>query len=206
MPGDATTIRTFIAIDISETVRQSICRATAGLRVVADQEVKWVAPQNLHLTLKFLGETPASKLDTIQQAMTVCAGRYGAFEVLPNGLGAFPTRGRLRVIWVGLQAPESLGALATDLERALEPLGFPAEGRPFSPHLTIGRVRENASKTELAALGMALNARRSEELTAFEVKAVTLYRSDLRPSGPIYTRLFSAPLTVYNHSEKNQTI
>ena len=201
MPGGGNAVRAFIAIDLPEDTRQALSRATGGLRTVAERGVRWVDSRNLHLTLKFLGDVPLGKLDPIQHVLMETASKRVPFTVQPDGLGSFPPRGRPRVIWVGIHPPEDLAALAKDLEQRLIPLGFAAEARPFAAHMTIGRVRDDIQPMEIKAMQMALSARSAEEFTPFEVRAVHLYRSQLRPSGAVYTRLFSAPLSGYNQME-----
>jgi 2'-5' RNA ligase len=150
--------------------------------------------ENLHLTLKFLGDVSSANLQFLTQMLSREAGQSPGFSMQVGGLGAFPSVGRARVIWIGIRAPEALFALRRNLNSAAARLGYPPEDRPFSPHLTIGRVKQAASPTDLQRLRAALEAASIGPLGKVEVSAVHLIKSDLKPTGSVYTRLFSAPL------------
>ena len=155
--------------------------------------VRWVRPQGIHLTLKFLGEILASKVDTVSVAMVGACAAYAPFSLSIRGLGCFPNLRRPRVLWVGVEEPTGvLAALQRDVERALAPLGFPPETRPFSPHLTLGRVKGGA-RGKIEVLGDAVG-RTKARVGEMPVAAIHLMRSDLLPGGAVYTALSVARL------------
>ena len=141
--GGEAQIRTFVAIDISDEARSNLDEVIDELKPrVAG--VKWVRSKGIHLTLKFLGNVPESMISSIGSVLEETSGRVKPFDVSVNSLGAFPNPRRARVIWVGLDEPTgNLSALAKNIDRGMETLGFEPESREFRPHLTIGRVRKS---------------------------------------------------------------
>lgn len=174
-------------------VRAALADEIARLSAVA-RDVAWVAPDNLHVTLKFLGQAPAESLEPIADALAGVAGRHPVFDLDVLGLGAFPTLTRARVIWAGLAdgAPR-LAELAGSVEDVLVPLGFAPEGRPFAAHVTLGRMREPRRDDRLAA---ALSAGASRAFGRFRVEDLILMRSDLSPRGARYTPLRASRLAA----------
>jgi 2'-5' RNA ligase len=150
---------------------------------------RWSPLDNQHVTLKFLGSTPADRLEHLEQICTMVAAGRHAETVSLNGVGAFPNRNRVRVLWVGLDDPyDLLPHLAGDLDAALEPLGFPSEARAFTAHLTLARFRLPVPlKAGLPELDLS-------ELPEFEVGSFELYRSHMSPKGARYEVLASYPL------------
>jgi 2'-5' RNA ligase len=147
-------IRSFIAISLPADIRRELARIETELRKGAGAPVKWVETANLHLTLKFLGDIEFENIPAILDAMYKAAGTTGPLNMELNGLGVFPSPRRVRIVWVGLGGEtEKLAALQQRLEISLEPLGFARESRDFQPHLTIGRVREQAGPAEREAIG-----------------------------------------------------
>lgn len=192
-----TLLRAFIALEIPAPIREAIQQQTAALRKSADSSlVRWVPAGNLHLTLKFLGDVSTTNLPFLTQMLSREAGQHAGFSLQVGGLGAFPNSRRPRVIWIGIHAPEELSALARSLESATRRLGYPSEERPFSPHLTIGRIKQTASPADLQRIHTALESTQVGPLGSAEVTAVHLMKSDLQPTGSVYTRLFSAPLSA----------
>lgn len=190
-----TTLRAFIAVEIPPSIQQAIHSKTESLRRALGPElVRWVPCQNLHLTLKFLGDISAANVDMLANMLTTEAGRVPSFSMRVSGLGSFPTPKRARVLWVGLHAPAGLAALQHGIESAAAKLGYETEERPFSPHLTIGRVRQQISANEKESIRQALEQTHVGELGEAEISAVHLFKSDLNRDGAVYTRLFSAPL------------
>ena len=189
-------VRAFIAIEIPSGIQSVIDQQTASLRTSADSSlVRWVNTCNLHLTLKFLGDVSTNNLPFLTQMMTNEASKVAAFEVEVGRLGSFPNAKRPRVIWIGIQAPAVLETLQRALEAGAGRLGYTPENRPFSPHLTIGRVRPNLAVPDQRRLQRALESQAVGRLGAAKVDAVLLIKSELRPEGSRYTRLFSAPLS-----------
>lgn len=149
-----------------------------------------MAPPNLHVALKFLGGVDEARLPEVEAAVAAAASGYGAFPLPIRGLGAFPSATRPRVIWAGAPA-EALVPLAAAVDARLVRLGFPAEGRAFAAHVTLGRVREPRRDATLAG---ALAAGAAREFGTVAVDRVSLMRSDLSPRGARYTELRGFPL------------
>ncbi|RFT16066.1 MAG: 2'-5' RNA ligase [Candidatus Saccharicenans subterraneus] len=176
-------MRTFIAIDLSQEIKNRLTAAVKQLKPLATG-IKWVAPENYHLTLKFMGEVAESRIEDIKAILDNLSGKYQKFNLVARGTGSFPPgQSRMRVIWVGLEAGPELFSIQAELEEALSQQGFEKEERPFSPHLTIGRAREpqrqDRLKAELDRLGQ-------QEFGSMEVKEIELFQSILRPEGPEY--------------------
>lgn len=177
-----TTLRAFIAVHIPDDVKQALNEASLLLAGrVPTGVVRWVRPEQMHLTLRFLGDTDTGKLPAIQAAMDAVAATNAPFKMRLGGIGCFPNMRRPRVIWVGLSGGEvRLLSLVAALEKELAPLGWEPEGKPFRAHLTLGRVKDErgAAGVEWAADVPSL---------AVPVEAIYLIESQLKPSGPIYT-------------------
>jgi 2'-5' RNA ligase len=182
-------MRLFIAIVLSEPIREALAQAQAHLKY-AGADVKWVAKDNIHLTLKFLGEVPEGKLQQIKDALDEIGKSFTPFEISLAGLGAFPNISSPRVIWVGLDKGAAESAdVAARVDEAMEGLGFAKEPRPFAAHLTIGRVRslknKEALKEKITGYGL--------RVTGYEtIYSIALFQSTLTPKGPLYTRLHEA--------------
>jgi len=181
-------IRAFIAIELPAAIQDQL-RKVIFLLTPGTGMVRWVPPENIHLTLKFLGDVESTKIQPLQSALRQEVGRCQSFEIRISGLGAFPNTHRPRVLWTGVQAPAELAALAQAVESATVPLGFPTEDRPFSPHLTLGRVSQHASPDEVTAIGALIAKTVIGELGKAWVENLTLFRSDLRPTGAIYSAI-----------------
>lgn len=188
-------LRAFIAIEIPPEIHQAIEIKTAPIRAkLTSSLVRWVPSGNVHLTLKFLGDISPASVEMLSQMLSLEVNQHRAFEMEFGELGAFPNPRRPRVIWIGIQAPAMLEALQHGIEAASATLGYPDEKRPFSPHLTIGRVRQNVDSAGIQKIRTALEETQVGSLGTAHVTAVHLFKSDLKPTGAVYTRLFSAPL------------
>jgi 2'-5' RNA ligase len=189
-------IRAFIAINLSEEVHHGLEQVLQDLKSrLPDGAVRWVPAKNIHLTIKFLGDVSVASLEMLKTMLRAEAARHQQFEFSVGGIGAFPSPRRPRVIWVGVEAPSELSGLQRGVETEMARLGYAPEERPFSPHLTIGRVTRNADPNELHQLSGVLEAYKVGFLGVTRVQAIHLFQSDLQPSGAIYTRLYSALLT-----------
>lgn len=183
--GAKNEIRTFICIEVPETIKQRIAILQQDLRR-SDAQISWVKPSNIHLTLKFLGDVPASKVEGIQLAVERAASSLEEFEIEVGSAGCFPTPRNPRVLWVGLtDLPDSLKQLHASIEAELAREGFPRESKRFSPHLTIGRVRAPKGAARVAEDLIA----RGFEPEQFRAREVIVMRSDLNSKGSIYTPL-----------------
>lgn len=194
-------IRAFIAIELSQEIQQKLDEVTSLLRGDLDHvSVRWVPAENIHLTLKFLGDVSVTNLEILKKILTAEAARYAPFEISVGDLGAFPSIKRPRVVWVKVQAPNDLIQLQRSIEEGTTRLGYAREERSFSPHLTLGRVSRNADSRQANRVGEVLSVTQVGFLGAMRVPAVHLFRSDLRPSGAVYTRLYSASLKTNSGS------
>jgi len=188
-------LRSFIAIELPREIQEAIARSTAGLQKALPKPlVRWVVQQNVHLTLKFLGDVSPTNLDMLAQALKVEAAQHERFSFSVGGLGAFPNTRRSRVVWIGLDAPPGLAMLQRCVEGVATRLGYPVEERPFSPHLTLGRVGQSVSAEEHAIIRRELEACKVGQLGCVDVEALHIFKSDLRPNGSIYTQLYALPL------------
>jgi 2'-5' RNA ligase len=176
-------IRTFICIEIPQSIKERINRLQEILRQI-DAQISWTKPSNIHLTLKFLGGVEATRIERVKKALERAANGIGPFEVEMSGSGCFPSARSPRVLWVGFSnVPELLQHLYSNIEDELAREGFEREKRKFSPHLTIGRIRAPHNSARVAEALIATGFE-SETLIATEV---ILMRSDLKPTGSIYT-------------------
>lgn len=187
-------LRAFIAIEIPGEIKKQIASQTAELRRLVGRSVRWVTPENIHLTLKFLGDISSANIDFLTQTLNTEVGQFLPFEIFAEGLGAFPNLRRPRVIWIGLNAPSELERLQQHLEAATARLGYASDDKAFSPHLTIGRIRDQLAQGESQTLRNALEIAKVGPLGKFCVKSVHLFQSELKPGGPVYTCLSTATL------------
>ncbi len=184
-------MRLFVAVELSEQARAEVAALQAELRR-SGADVKWVEPENLHLTLKFLGETAEEKVAALTGALRQAAAEARPFSISMEGLGAFPQNQHPRVLWTGIkEGRQPLEELAAGVEEACSRLGFPSGERPFSAHLTIGRVRSPAG---LGPLVQRLRETRFGPSDRVEVRRAVLFRSVLSPQGPVYRALAELPL------------
>ena len=190
-------IRAFIAIDLSPAVRRRLQEVNEELkRRLEGVPVRWVPVENIHLTLKFLGDVSQENLEVLKKVLRIEAGNQHPFNVSVAELGAFPSPRRPRVIWVGVAAPPDLAAIQRQVEAETSRIGYSPEDRPFSPHLTLGRVSRNATYQDTHRIGEVLGAYAIGLLGTTQVQAINLYKSDLKPGGAIYTCLYSAPFSM----------
>ena len=181
-------VRTFVAIELPERVRSALAGVPAAAILPAAASVRWTPPQNLHLTLRFLGDTPEEQLAPVADALDAVAAGAASFELELGAAGAFPEARNARVLWVGLvDADRKLRKLRNQVEAAVRGLGWKREGRPFAPHLTLARLRR---PTRLPAGGWTETVPRCR----FAVKEIALIRSILKPAGAEYCVLHRASL------------
>lgn len=187
------TLRLFIAVATTEAVRS---RAEVVLRDLRGRgDVRWVTPDRLHLTLKFLGDSPVGKVPEILAVLRKIANTFSPFVVELGGVGAFPNLRKPQTLWLGIGEAGELARLAETLDEELAALGFAGEKRGFNPHLTLGRLRSPKGIRELVE-GLEAARTRSEAAIDWPVTEVHLIRSVLRPEGPEYTVLGTAALAV----------
>lgn len=188
-------IRAFIAIDLPSDLQDRLGVLSYELKQrLLKVPIRWVQPENIHLTLKFLGDVSVANLELLKNILATEVVDHKPFEISVGGVGVFPNLRRPRVIWTGVEAPSVLEAIRRGIEMETSKLGYASESRPFSPHLTLGRVARNAEADHYAQLREVIKNSRVGFLGVARIEAVHLFRSDLRPGGAVYTRLFTAPL------------
>jgi 2'-5' RNA ligase len=179
-------MRTFIAIELTEEMREVLARAESHLKY-AGADVKWVDKANIHLTIKFLGEITDTKADEVKALLDRIACETKPFDLSLKDIGAFPKIEYPKVLWMGIGNGESESiALAGNIDSALFNIGFPKETRPFAAHLTIGRVRSPKNR---AALKEKISSYRLPGIFSQRASAVVFFKSTLTPRGPIYAKL-----------------
>jgi len=188
-------VRAFIAIELPNSVKSTLSQLQDNLKQSDRAPVKWVDPDSIHLTLKFLGNIAAGMIPELTKAISEAAGGIAPFRLDLGELGVFPNLRAPRVVWVGLGGEiATLSVIQENIESALIPLGFSPERRAFSPHLTLGRVRERASPEERRRLGEAVSSLKIGAKLSFTVDALNLMRSRLTREGAFYSRLSSVAL------------
>jgi 2'-5' RNA ligase len=176
-------MRLFVALNLPDQVRLALWTAAAPVRELG-LAVRWVRPEGIHVTLKFLGDVPESREPDLRAALGRAAAGGPALPLVVAGFGAFPGLNRPRVIWAGLGPDSLLQGLQRRVEEQFVPLGFPREDRPFRPHLTLGRAARDARPEPCDGLEETLLGLRHEEATV--VAAVDLMQSVLQPGGAVY--------------------
>jgi 2'-5' RNA ligase len=191
-------IRTFIAIELPQAILDQLSDIQARLKSALPGNVmRWVKPDGIHLTLKFLGQTPDDQIELIASSLKAGITEHPPFAVEISGAGCFPNLQRPRILWIGVyedQNAKHLSAVQHAVEASIAPLGYPTERREFSPHLTLGRVSRDVRPVDLKKIGAAIGANPIGVLGRFEVTQVALIRSDLQPHGAVYAVISRAPL------------
>ena len=194
-------IRSFIAIELPLEVKTELASLEKRIKAGRHYFVKWVDPEGIHLTLKFLGNITSTAVPQIVEAITRAARPISPLRLQVEGLGAFPNLMRPQVIWVGIGGEvEKLGALQKGIDDALSPLGFTPESRSFSPHLTFGRLRDRITLGERQDFAQRISSMGFETGLSFEVSDIKLMRSQLTPRGAIYSQLASVKLVSQQSS------
>ena len=179
-------MRAFVAVELPEAAREEVERLQETLQR-SGADVKWVEPENLHLTLKFLGEIPEDQAGQVEEALRSAISSFRPFSFQLKGIGAFPRVNSPRVLWVGVgEGNLQLTELGATVEKCCLAVGFPAEDRPFSPHLTIGRIRPGPGLTRLIQQLEAAEFRCSAPAP---VERIILFQSVLSAHSPTYSRL-----------------
>lgn len=179
-------LRAFLAIELPKIVLKKIEEVQEELKS-SHADVRWVNPEKIHLTLKFFGNIEESRIEPIVKSIEGPIRTTTPFPLAIRGMGTFPHLKTPRVIWIGLvEGREILALFQKQLESKIEAIGFEAEERPFHPHLTLGRVKSGRGKEELIR---GMEKYKDEEFGNFRVERVVLFKSELRPTGPVYTPL-----------------
>jgi 2'-5' RNA ligase len=196
----ANKIRTFVAIELPENIRFDIRKlqhAFTSFRF----EIRWVKPLNMHLTIKFLGDVDPVDLDTIGKVLSDIAGKFPSFDLIPRGLGVFPSLKRPRNLWIGIAGQtDVLGSIQQSVNSGLNEIGFTTEKRPFRGHLTFGRIKSRIDQDRLLE---AFHAQQKFVSKSFTVENLVMFKSELTPDGPIYTKLYEMPLGILTTHNAN---
>jgi 2'-5' RNA ligase len=189
------TDRVFIAISLPDKIHDNLSVINAKLkRDLPEGIIRWVNVTNIHLTLKFLGEIPKADADRLKTNLESLVGCHLPFELSVEGIGVFPNLRRPRVVWIGVRDSSELIRLQDTVERVTQDMGYAAEERKFSAHLTLGRVSQYINPQQLLQFSKVISNSSVGGMGSFIVKSIDIYRSDLNSGGPIYTRLHSIPL------------
>lgn len=178
-------MRCFIAMNLDDSLKEEINKTIQGLRG-RDWDVRWVPAENLHVTLKFLGDTSEEQVLEIKERLSAIAVKTDSFNLGLYGVGIFPDRKRPRVVWIDLIDSEGFIKLQELVEDSMASLGFKMDNRPFSPHLTIGRIRSPRGKD---ALLRRIDSLKDKDFGNIGVDRISLMKSDLKPTGAQYTTL-----------------
>ncbi|MBN2462691.1 MAG: RNA 2',3'-cyclic phosphodiesterase [Dehalococcoidia bacterium] len=188
-------IRSFIAIELPEEVKAGLRRLQTELKLPQHSFVKWVATGSIHLTLKFLGNISASKVADITSVMEQASQGVSPFQLEVTEVGAFPNLRQPRVLWVGIKGEvDKLVGWQQRIDKGLLPLGFARETRPFTPHLTLARLREGVSPGDRRDFGEMVAKTPAELSYKFNVTSLSLMKSQLLPGGAVYSRLAEVKL------------
>jgi len=179
-------VRTFIAVELLQEIKENLKDIQEELKR-ANADLKWVKPENIHLTLKFLGSIPVQWIAEISDELKRGLTDFGSFSIEIAKLGSFPEKGKPRVIWAGIsKGSEDLFRLQEKVEDSLRKFNFPQEDREYTPHLTIGRVKGPKNIDRLQEL---IKTKNDLQLGSMIVEDISIIRSDLKPDGPVYTTL-----------------
>ena len=188
-------VRVFVAVGLSNAAREQLIDAVARIRQDIPDGIQWADPSGMHVTLKFLGNIPASDVPPLLACVEAFSGEHHSFRLQLTGLGMFPNHRKPRVLWAGLDGDlDALSLLQQAAEGAITTLGHPPEERPFRPHITLGRPRRTLSDADRGRIGEVMSAVQSPLPVPCQVESVEVMRSELHPSGARYTVLGSASL------------
>jgi 2'-5' RNA ligase len=184
-------VRIFIAVDLSNELRDKLGQLIEQFRTTLGEEgVRWVDPRGIHLTLKFIGETPAERFSFLEDAVDQALNNFVPFDLKVGGTECFPNFKKPRVLGIGVKDPTMLlNRLQRSIENEASRAGFPRDNRKFHPHLTLGRVRRRSGSDELERISAAMVENRQVELGKEHVTQISIIRSDLSSRGPKYTAL-----------------
>ncbi|HLA86587.1 MAG TPA: RNA 2',3'-cyclic phosphodiesterase [Anaerolineales bacterium] len=188
-------VRAFIALELPDAMQRELDKLSVALqRLLSDLPLRWVRTENIHLTLIFLGKTKQQDLPLITAIIEQQAQTIAPMQVEFSEFGVFPNAQKPLVLWVGVKAPAELQVLQQGIQTKLAELGYPAEERSFTPHLTLARVRREHRLANLRRIGEVMASVKLEPTAAALIDSVTLFRSDLKPGGSVYNPLSRIPL------------
>ena len=188
-------VRSFIAIPVPSEGIEVLEQVVKNLDQEIGRHVRWVRPEGIHVTLKFMGDIPAATVEQLLEALPPVAAGFSPFKLAISGLGVFPNIQRPRVLWAGLDGGlKILSKLQLAVNEAVGILGLPKEQRPFSPHLTLGRVRRDVSEGQLRRIGEVMSSTEIPSVPAWPADTVNLMRTELDPAGSRHYLVGSAPI------------
>lgn len=182
-------MRTFIAIPFNQVIIQKMVEIRKELKSVIKKGVTWTDPSKTHLTLKFLGEIEVNQVVQINKALATVGRATSSFEIFCSGIGCFPNFQQPRVIWVGIKQEQKLFALQSLIENECYSAGLPKEEKRFSPHLTLGRIRDELPSSDLGFLQEIAKKEQEREPVCLNVDEIVLFRSQLFQTGPVYSQI-----------------
>lgn len=198
--------RSFIAIEVPQKVQTAIFKMTSNLQQVYPIPiVRWVPEENIHLTLKFLGDIPAQKLERLAQSFAVETEQMPSFTLEFSETGVFPNLRKPRIMWIGLKKHPELENLYKVIESTSLVNGFPAEERPFSPHITLGRISDRFPLSELQKLCRDFCTLEAGTIDPIVINSIKVFKSDLKPNGPVYTLIHSVPFKGIQSKKESST-
>ncbi len=190
-------VRVFVALDLPQHAKETLEAAASDLRNTLPAGIRWVQPAGIHLTLKFLGDVDSNMVGPLLEAMTgaTAPATQRPFDLKLSGLGMFPSEREPRVLWAGINGDlAALNDLQQSVDRAISALGFAPERRPFRPHLTLGRVRDQVWPADRRRIGSLISQARLPDSPPWQVSEVHLIKSNLTPQGAIYSSLGTSSL------------
>ena len=184
-------MRLFIAIEIEKALKEKILKIQTRFKG-SKANIKYVERKNMHFNLKFIGEADKLKIPDIRIALENACKPLKSFKICIYGVGAFPNKDYAKVLWLGVKDGKILKEIAGCIERELEKIWFAKDGREFKPHLTLGRVKSPRDKGEISKL---IEDMKNEDMGEMKVNEIILFSSELRPEGPVYTKIYSVKLS-----------
>jgi len=189
-------MRTFIAIPFNQELIQKMTETRKELKSGIKRGVTWADPSKTHLTLKFLGEIEVNQVVEINKVLAAVCRESSSFEIFCNGIGCFPNFQQPRVIWIGIKQEPKLYALQSLIENACYSAGLPKEDKNFSPHFTLGRIRENLASSDLEYIQGVANKEQERAPVGLTVEQIILYKSQLFKTGPVYSQISAFNLQI----------
>jgi len=178
------TVRCFISIELDPLTRNRISQLVDNLKFV--KGIKWVSEENYHITLAFMGQLPVSQVPLVSKALDEISSCHSSFELKLQGSGFFPNENNPKVFWIGIQKSRELYSLKRDLDESLKSLNIDFDAKPFSPHLTLGRIKAGAD--------LSLLPSKIEFSASLTVKEIFFMKSQLFKNGPVYTQIYRTSL------------
>ncbi|MCE1255449.1 MAG: RNA 2',3'-cyclic phosphodiesterase [Anaerolineae bacterium] len=189
-------MRTFIAIEFNNDVQQHLSRLVNLYQRCGLTDIRWTPVKNIHLTLRFLGDSSPAQLSSLKPVLLDITAACLTNDIYLTGNGVFPNPKRPRILWAGVNLPPELSRMQQQIELACRKAGFSPEERPFSPHLTLGRFAEFSQAENTARLAKVWNEVKNSAALHYRVEKITLFKSDLRPTGAVYSALEHFPLKM----------